>query len=128
MKLARQPARILPPPKFRFRRLLFESQRDRRESRSFPVSGRCILTLAGLFEHIKNIAVSSISNRRRRVPVPSPVIDQLRQRIERLEAPRRRRDALSFGLDPIDRVLPDGGLAFGALHGVGGGGGGAAHG
>jgi protein ImuA len=62
------------------------------------------------------------------VRVPSPVIDQLRQRIERLEAPRRRRDALSFGLDPIDRVLPDGGLAFGALHEVAGGGNGAVNG
>ena len=60
--------------------------------------------------------------------MPSPVIDQLRQRIERLEAPRRRRDALSFGLDPIDRVLPDGGLAFGALHEVAGGGNGAVNG
>ena len=60
--------------------------------------------------------------------LPSPVIDQLRQRIERLAAPRRRRDALAFGLGAIDRVLPDGGLAFGALHEVAGGGNGAVHG
>jgi protein ImuA len=62
------------------------------------------------------------------VRVPSPVIDQLRQRIERLEDPCRRRDVLAFGLDAIDRVLPDGGLAFGALHEIAGGGNGAVHG
>jgi protein ImuA len=62
------------------------------------------------------------------VRVPSPVIDQLRQRIERLEGPCRRRDVLAFGLDAIDRVLPDGGLAFGALHEIAGGGNGAVHG
>ena len=60
--------------------------------------------------------------------MPSPVIDQLRQRIERLEGPCRPRDVLAFGLDVIDRVLPDGGLAFGALHEIAGGGNGAVHG
>jgi protein ImuA len=45
-----------------------------------------------------------------------------------LAAPRRGREALSFGLDEIDRVLPGGGLASGALHEVAGGGNGAVHG
>ena len=33
--------------------------------------------------------------------MPSPVIDQLRKRIERLEGPCRRRDVLAFGLEPL---------------------------
>jgi protein ImuA len=60
--------------------------------------------------------------------VSRAAIDDLRRRIERLAAPRCGREALSFGLDEIDRVLPGGGLASGALHEVAGGGNGAVHG
>lgn len=60
--------------------------------------------------------------------VPSTVIEQLRDRIERLAAPRSGRDTLAFGVDEIDRVLPGGGLAVGALHEVAGGGNGSVHG
>ena len=58
----------------------------------------------------------------------TPVIAELRERIERLAAPRRGREGLPFGLNEIDRVLPGGGLACGALHEVAGGGNGAVHG
>ena len=60
--------------------------------------------------------------------MPSPVIEELRRRIERLAAPRSSRDTLAFGVDAIDRLLPGGGLAVGALHEVAGGGNGAVHG
>src|SRR5277367_3419355 len=51
------------------------------------------------------------------------VIDQLRERIQRLESgPVRRRTNLPFGVRDIDRRLPGGGLALGALHEVAGGG------
>lgn len=60
--------------------------------------------------------------------VPRAAIEDLRQRVERLAAPRQKREALSFGLADIDCVLPGGGLAFGALHEVAGGGNGAVHG
>ncbi|MEQ9524778.1 MAG: damage-inducible protein [Thalassobaculum sp.] len=56
----------------------------------------------------------------------NPVVEQLRERIRRLEGPApRRRAVLPFGVESIDRHLPDGGLAFGALHEVAGGGTGA---
>jgi protein ImuA len=53
-------------------------------------------------------------------------IDQLRERIARLEniAPRGRK-VLPFGVELVDRILPGGGLALGALHEVAGGGNGA---
>jgi hypothetical protein len=58
--------------------------------------------------------------------VPIPVIDALRQRVQRLDgAARRRRAVLPFGVPAIDTRLPDGGLALGALHEVAGGGNGA---
>jgi len=51
------------------------------------------------------------------------VIDELRERIERIGgAGLRRRDVLPFGISPIDEHLPGGGLALGALHEVAGGG------
>jgi hypothetical protein len=44
-------------------------------------------------------------------------IEELRERIRRLEgAAGRRRLVLPFGLKAIDRHLPGGGLALGALH------------
>jgi hypothetical protein len=53
-------------------------------------------------------------------------IEELRERIRRLEsAVGRRRLVLPFGLKAIDRHLPGGGLALGALHEVAGGGHGA---
>src|SRR5580704_13609940 len=54
-------------------------------------------------------------------------IEELRERIRRLEgAAGRRRLVLPFGIKAIDRHLPGGGLALGALHEVAGGGNGAA--
>jgi protein ImuA len=55
-----------------------------------------------------------------------PIIEELRARIQRLEgAAARRRTVLPFGIKAIDRHLPGGGLARGALHEVAGGGHGA---
>jgi len=55
-----------------------------------------------------------------------PIVDKLRARIKRLEsAAARRRLVLPFGIQAIDRHLPGGGLALGALHEVAGGGNGA---
>src|SRR5271170_5678105 len=51
------------------------------------------------------------------------IIEELRERIQRLESgPARRRTILPFGVRDIDRRLPGGGLALGALHEVAGGG------
>src|ERR1700732_1321784 len=59
-------------------------------------------------------------------PIARPAIEALRERIRRLEgAAGRRRLVLPFGLKAIDRHLPGGGLALGALHEVAGGGHGA---
>ena len=59
-------------------------------------------------------------------PADSPVIAELRQRIQRLEGGSGRdRTVLPFGLAEMDRKLPGGGLALGALHEVAGGGNGA---
>src|SRR5256885_2833152 len=55
-----------------------------------------------------------------------PIVEKLRERIQRLEgAAARRRLVLPFGVQAIDRHLPGGGLALGALHEVAGGGNGA---
>ena len=55
-----------------------------------------------------------------------PIVEELRERIQRLEgAAARRRLVLPFGIQAIDRHLPGGGLALGALHEVAGGGHGA---
>jgi protein ImuA len=59
-------------------------------------------------------------------PIIRPEIEELRERIRRLEgAAGRRRLVLPFGLKAIDRHLSGGGLALGALHEVAGGGNGA---
>ncbi|MGH6811401.1 MAG: ImuA family protein [Methylocella sp.] len=59
-------------------------------------------------------------------PITRPGIEELRARIRRLEgASGRRRMVLPFGIKAIDRHLPGGGLALGALHEVAGGGNGA---
>src|SRR5260221_6892934 len=58
--------------------------------------------------------------------VPRPIVEALRERIQRLEgAAGHRRTVLPFGIKGIDRYLPDGGLALGALHEAAGGGTGA---
>lgn len=55
-------------------------------------------------------------------PAASPAIAALRERIARLEGgPARNRATLPFGVTTIDKVLPGGGLALGALHEVAGG-------
>lgn len=57
---------------------------------------------------------------------PEPAIDTLRAQIERIEGrSKRARSVLPFGLAEVDSRLPGGGLAFGALHEVAGGGNGA---
>jgi protein ImuA len=62
-------------------------------------------------------------------PIPRPGIEELRARIRRLEdASGRRRSVLPFGIKELDRHLPGGGVALGALHEVAGGGNGAIHG
>lgn len=54
------------------------------------------------------------------------IVDQLRARIAHLEGgPARDRKVLPFGIPLVDRVLPGGGIALGALHEVAGGGDGA---
>src|ERR687897_441280 len=57
------------------------------------------------------------------VSAPPAAISELRERIARLEGGNARiRTVLPFGVAAIDRVLPRGGLAFGGLHEVAGGG------
>lgn len=59
----------------------------------------------------------------------NPQIAALRARIAALESSGRRDPGvLPFGLDLLDRRVPGGGLALGALHEIAGGGDGAVHG
>lgn len=51
----------------------------------------------------------------------SVVLDQLRARIAGIEQRNERHPSLPFGVDAIDRVLPSGGIAGGALHEIAGG-------
>jgi protein ImuA len=61
------------------------------------------------------------------MPASSPaIVEALRAEIERIEANGRpRKGILPFGVEPVDRRLPGGGLLLGALHEVAGGGDGA---
>lgn len=53
-------------------------------------------------------------------------IAELREAIDRIDGSTRRvRKTLAFGVPEIDRRLPNGGLSFGAIHEIGGGGQGA---
>jgi hypothetical protein len=57
---------------------------------------------------------------------PEPAIESLRAQIERIEGRNRRaKSVLPFGITEVDSRLPGGGLAFGALHEIAGGGNGA---
>ena len=57
---------------------------------------------------------------------PQAVIETLRARIRAIESgARTSRGVLPFGVDALDKALPEGGLALGALHEVAGGGAGA---
>ena len=59
-------------------------------------------------------------------PITRSGIEEIRERIRRLEgAAGRRRLVLPSGIKAVDRHLPGGGLALGALHEVAGGGHGA---
>ena len=60
---------------------------------------------------------------------PNLTLDAVRARIRQIESSERRAcKVLPFGLAAVDRRLPAGGLALGALHEVAGGGNGAVHG
>lgn len=55
----------------------------------------------------------------------NPVLAELRERIGQLEGGQARaKSVLPFAVPEMDQVLPGGGLAFGALHEIAGGGGG----
>ena len=58
-------------------------------------------------------------------PALNPVVASLRERIGQLEGgAARAKSVLPFAVPEMDRALPGGGLAYGALHEVAGGGGG----
>jgi len=63
-------------------------------------------------------------------PMPAnPRLSALRDQIARIESGgKRARGILPFGVPTVDRRVPGGGLALGALHEVAGGGNGAVHG
>lgn len=57
-------------------------------------------------------------------PALNPVLAELRERIGQLEGgAARARSVLPFAVPEMDEALPGGGLAFGALHEIAGGGG-----
>src|SRR5947209_3346696 len=53
---------------------------------------------------------------------PKMLLDELKSRIARIEqrASHRRRTAIPLGIPALDRALPGGGLALGALHEIAG--------
>ena len=53
---------------------------------------------------------------------PNMLLDELRSRIARIEqrASGRRRTVIPLGVPAIDKMLPGGGLAIGALHEIAG--------
>src|SRR4051794_41133671 len=62
------------------------------------------------------------------VPASARVLDELRDRIARIErAGRPTRSVVPFGVAAIDDRLPQGGLVLGALHEIAGGDLGAVH-
>lgn len=51
------------------------------------------------------------------------ILADLRDKVEKIEGTKARpRSTIAFGVDDIDRQLPGGGLAYGAIHEVAGGG------
>jgi len=66
----------------------------------------------------------SKSEQKRNMPEATAFLPELRERVRRIERPTATaRGVLPFGLAGIDRALPDGGLAQGALHEILGAGG-----
>ena len=66
----------------------------------------------------------SKSEQKRNMPEATAFLPELRERVRRIERPTATaRGVLPFGLAGIDRALPDGGLAHGALHEILGAGG-----
>src|SRR6516165_4034682 len=66
----------------------------------------------------------SKSEQKRNMPEASAFLPELRERVRRIERPTATaRGVLPFGVAGIDRALPDGGLARGALHEILGAGG-----
>ena len=55
---------------------------------------------------------------------PLPTLDALRDQVRHIENPQMtRHGVLPFGVEAIDRALPGGGLALGAVHEILGAGG-----
>jgi len=66
----------------------------------------------------------SKSEQKRNMPEATAFLPELRERVRRIERPTATaRGVLPFGVAGIDRALPDGGLARGALHEILGAGG-----
>jgi len=66
----------------------------------------------------------SKSEQKRNMPEATAFLPELRERVRRIERPTATaRGVLPFGVAGIDRALPDGGLAQGALHEILGAGG-----
>src|SRR3984893_8497967 len=102
------------------------SEADRRQAALLLPLREPALTLTSKLEQIRNILVFLRVAKDMRAPAPTPIVEELREHIRRIEGPSARgRGVLPFGIKEIDRHLPGGGLALGALHEVAGGGNGA---